>query len=101
MNTIQYSKTIHENSPISNQPTPRPLKLNDTNYRHNLDSDYTEKIETLQKSFDYASNSKHFLGNPKLSILYGTPLYEQASDSQKVISHSNKWGLMRIKPQKY
>ena len=51
MNTIQGSKTIKENSPISNQPTPRPLKLNDSNYRHNLDSDYTEKIANNVKAF--------------------------------------------------
>lgn len=57
MNTIQDSKA--ESSPILNQSIPRPLKLNNTNYRHNLESDYTEKIETLAKSFDYASNSEH------------------------------------------
>ncbi|CAD5985657.1 hypothetical protein PCC7821_04992 (plasmid) [Planktothrix rubescens NIVA-CYA 18] len=50
MNTIQDPKTMQENSPILNQSIPRPLKLNNTNYRHNLESDYTEKIETLAKA---------------------------------------------------
>jgi hypothetical protein len=90
MNTIQDSKT--ENSPISNQPPLRHLKLNEVNLRHNLESDYTEKIETLEKSFDYASNSEHLWGNPELSILYGTPLYEQASDSQKLALNHLYWG---------
>jgi hypothetical protein len=92
MNTIQDSKTMQENSPILNQSTPRPLKLNNTNYRHNLESDYTEKIEALEKSFDYASNSEHLWGDPELSILYGTPLYEQASDSQKLALNHLYWG---------
>lgn len=90
MNTIQDSKT--ENSSILNQSSSRPLKLNNTNYRHNLESDYTEKIETLAKSFDYASNSDHLWGDPELSILYGTPLYEQASDSQKLALNHLYWG---------
>jgi len=90
MNTIQDSKT--ENSPISNQPPLRHLKLNEVNLRHNLESDYTEKIEALDKSFDYASNSQHLWGVPELSILYGTPLYEQASDSQKLALNHLYWG---------
>jgi hypothetical protein len=51
MNTIQNFKPTEENSPISNQPHLRPLNLNDTNYRHNLDSDYMEKIANNTKAF--------------------------------------------------
>lgn len=92
MNTIDKSKIISDSKPIHNQQSPRTLKLNNTNYRHNLESDYTEKIETLAKSFDYASNSEHLWGDPELSILYGTPLYEQASASQKLALNHLYWG---------
>ena len=92
MNTIDKSKIISDSKPIYNQQSPRTLKLNNTNYRHNLESDYTEKIETLAKSFDYASNSEHLWGDPELSILYGTPLYEQASASQKLALNHLYWG---------
>lgn len=59
------------------------IKLNEINYRRNVDSDYTEKIEELDKHFDYSSNSNDYWSEPELSLLYGTPLYEQASPSQK------------------
>lgn len=61
---------MSDSNPIDNQQSPRTLKLNNTNYRHNLESDYTEKIETLAKSFDYASNSEHLWGDPELSIIW-------------------------------
>lgn len=64
------------------------LKLMELNYRHNLDSDYTEQMEVLYKSFDYASNSQHYWSDPELSILYGSPLYEAASsDQKKALNH--------------
>lgn len=59
------------------------LKLMDLNYRRNLDSDYTERMEELYKAFDYENDSEHYWSNPELSILYGSPLYEQASPEQK------------------
>ncbi|MDZ8184142.1 MAG: hypothetical protein RMX96_04670 [Nostoc sp. ChiSLP02] len=60
-------------------------------YNNNTDSDYTEKIEALGKNFDYSSNSNYFWGEPELSTLYGTPLYEQASTSQKLALNHLYW----------
>ncbi len=60
-------------------------------YQNNLDSDYTDKIEALGKEFDYQSNSQHYWGDPDHSILYGTPLYEQASESQKLALNHLYW----------
>lgn len=51
MNTIQGSQTVTENSLGSNQLPLRHLKLNNTNLRHNLESDYTEKIANNIKAF--------------------------------------------------
>ncbi|MBD2256618.1 hypothetical protein H6G13_03460 [Pseudanabaena sp. FACHB-2040] len=59
------------------------IKLTEINYRRNVESDYTEKIEALDQGFDYDSNSKDYWSEPELSLLYGTPLYEQASPSQR------------------
>ncbi|AOW99672.1 hypothetical protein BJP34_09565 [Moorena producens PAL-8-15-08-1] len=69
------------------------LKLMDVNYRRNTESDYTEKIEELYKNFDYSSNSDYYWGEPELSMLYGSPLYEAASPSQQKALNHLYWAL--------
>ncbi|MBE9196076.1 hypothetical protein IQ219_12335 [Synechocystis sp. LEGE 06083] len=57
-------------------------------YHNNTESDYTEKIEQLEKAFNYSVEKDYYWGSPELSFLYGTPLYEQSSESQrKVLNH--------------
>lgn len=91
MNKIQYSKDTDQHSRDSNQPEKRHIKINEINYRNNLDSDYTEKIEALEKSFDYANNSTYYWSKPEMSILYGSPLYDIASESQKLALNHMYW----------
>ncbi|NEO73371.1 hypothetical protein [Moorena sp. SIO3H5] len=67
------------------------LRILEKNYRNNLDSDYTERIEKLDKNFKYSSNSNHYWSEPELSLLYGTPLYEAASPSQKIALNHLFW----------
>lgn len=67
----------------SEEKVKKHVKLTAINYQRNIDSDYTEKIEELDKNFNYNSNSNHYWSEPELSLLYGTPLYEEASPSQK------------------
>jgi hypothetical protein len=75
-------------STLSEEKLKKHIKLSEINYRRNTESDYTEKIENLDKEFDYRSNSDYYWGEPELSLLYGTPLYEEASLSQKkALSH--------------
>lgn len=59
------------------------LKVIAKTFHNNTDSDYTEKISDLGKEFDYASNRDYYWGDRELSLLYGTPLYEAASETQK------------------
>lgn len=59
------------------------FRVIDRTYENNIASDYTEKIETLGKSFDYEKNSGDYWGEREFSTLYGTPFYEHASESQK------------------
>jgi hypothetical protein len=68
---------------LSGSEVKKHIKLTEINYRRNAESDYTEKIAELDKSFDYDSNSNYDWGELELSLLYGTPLYEEASPSQK------------------
>ncbi|MEM7760412.1 MAG: hypothetical protein AAF298_20125 [Cyanobacteria bacterium P01_A01_bin.40] len=66
-------------------------RLIDRTYRHNSASDYTEKIDQLCQSFDYRSNSNHYWSDPEQSLLYGSPLYEAASDTQKLALNHLHW----------
>lgn len=91
MDTTKAIKTEPQHSTQSIGEDKRHLKVNEINYRNNLKSDYTEKIEALEKTFDYASNSAHYWGEPEQSILGGTPLYESASESQKLALNHLYW----------
>ncbi|BDA68881.1 hypothetical protein RIVM261_017100 [Rivularia sp. IAM M-261] len=80
-------------SAISDEKVKKHIKLAEINYRRNTESDYTEKIEKLDKNFDYSTNSNYYWSEPELSLLYGTPLYEQASDSQKKALNHLYWAI--------
>lgn len=67
------------------------IKLTDINYRNNQESDYTEKMQELDRTFDYEKNKDHYWIEPEFSLFYGTPLYEQASPSQKLALNHLYW----------
>lgn len=67
------------------------FKVIEKTYQNNSESDYTEKIRDLGNEFNYASNSNYYWGNPELSLLYGTPLYDAASSSQKLALNHMYW----------
>ena len=66
-------------------------KFLERNYTNNLKSDYTEVIQDIHQNFDYKKNSQHYWSEPELSLLYGTPLYEQCSQSQKIALNHLYW----------
>lgn len=66
-------------------------KLIAKTWENNTQSDYTEKIKNLGKTFSYASNKEMYWCDPEISILYGTPLYDRASDSQKLALNHLYW----------
>ncbi|MFN6516222.1 MAG: hypothetical protein RMY29_017215 [Nostoc sp. CreGUA01] len=82
-------KTIVNDS--STSKVNRILPFLEKNYDNNLESHYTEKIEELDKNFNYKTNSNHYWSEPEQSVLYGTPLYEQASSSQKIALNHLHW----------
>lgn len=66
-------------------------KLPETIYSNNKKSDYTEKIKALDNLFDYESQRSYYWGPAELSTFYGTPLYDQASSSQKLALNHLYW----------
>lgn len=67
------------------------LQLISKTYQNNSESDYTEKIRDLGNEFDYEINSNYYWGDPELSVMYGTPLYNAASASQKLSLNHLFW----------
>lgn len=73
------------------------LQVISKTFHNNKNSDYTEKIKQLEKGFDYSSNSSEYWCFPEQSILYGTPFYEAASDSQKIALNHLFWVMQYSK----
>ncbi len=73
----QFKQSEQSEQPDSQGHTARKhIKITEINYRRNTESDYTEKIEALDRAFNYDSNRDDWWGEPELSLLYGTPLYQ-------------------------
>lgn len=85
-----FQNPINSSSSVAS-PVGRTQKFLERNYKNNLESDYTEVIEELCKNFQYNKNSRHYWSEPELSLLYGTPLYEQCSEDQKLVLNHLFW----------
>ena len=72
-------------------PAPKSVRLVETTYRNNLDSDYTEQIAALTRDFSYAENSDRLWTEPTHSLLYGTPLFDEATEAQKLALNHLSW----------
>jgi hypothetical protein len=91
---VTVNKTLETKTQISN-----PSRLQQTKhgriiaktFKNNTDSDYTEKIAELNKNFNYNSDKNHYWSKPEQSLLYGTPLYEVASPTQKLALNHLHW----------
>ncbi|MEO1374653.1 MAG: hypothetical protein AAFW70_10105 [Cyanobacteria bacterium J06635_10] len=89
----QQLQTPNKNQKFSFQPQKKTLTVIEKTCRSNLESNYTEKIEELEKSFNYQKNSDRYWSEPEQSILYGTPVYEAASPSVKIALNHLNWFL--------
>jgi hypothetical protein len=67
------------------------IKVIEKTFSNNSDSDYTEKLAELGNKFNYADNSNYYWGDRDLSLLYGTPLYDAASERQKLALNHLYW----------
>ncbi|AUB35346.1 hypothetical protein COO91_01224 [Nostoc flagelliforme CCNUN1] len=84
---VTVNKTLE---PLEAQEPTHFYRIEKT-YKNNQDSDYTEKIKELGQEFNYAKNSNYYWSKPDLSLLYGTPLYDAASESQKLALNHLYW----------
>ncbi len=91
IDTTQALGNQTQTSTLSKGRRKKHFKLIETTYRSNTGSDYTEKIEELAKNFDYHSNRDRNWSITEQSLLYGTPLYEAASPSQRMALNHLHW----------
>lgn len=91
VNNIELQDKNDLSSTLPDEKVKKHLKITEINYRNNSESDYTEKIEELEKNFNYSNNSNYYWSKPELSTLYGTPLYAEASSSQKIALNHLYW----------
>lgn len=89
--TESTQQILEESSNLLKLKEKKHFKVIEKTHKSNTNSDYTEKLWDLAKNFDYTSNSNHYWGIPELSLLYGTPLYEVASPSQKLALNHLFW----------
>ncbi|MGF1478602.1 MAG: hypothetical protein ACFB4I_03825 [Cyanophyceae cyanobacterium] len=67
------------------------LKQVEKIYQTNKNSNYTERIEELQKQYNYDDNCEYNWLDPEFSLLYGSRLYESASETQKKALNHLYW----------
>ena len=82
----------------SSNPTPSLLakdgktrKKLELNYRRAKQTDHSPALDQLAARFDYQQCRNQYWQSPEFSLLYGTPLWYQASSDQKLILNHLYW----------
>jgi len=74
---------------LGNDPkTYRKLELN---YRKNKTQDHTASIDSLAAAFRYEDCQDMYWNPERFSLLYGTPLWEQATSNQRITLNQLYW----------
>lgn len=61
------------------------------NQRKNEEQDRTEQIDESARNFDYAACRDRYWNPESFSLLYGTPIWDEASASQRVLLNQVYW----------
>lgn len=77
-----------DNTLLDNQQVYRKLQIN---YTRNKQQDRTQAIDDAAASFRYEDCKDEYWNPEEFSLLYGTPLWEQASASQRIILNQLYW----------
>jgi hypothetical protein len=77
-----------EKSLLDDPSTVRKIELN---HIKNRDQDHSAEIDRCAASFDYASCSEEWWNPPEFSLLYATPLWEQSTESQRIVLNHLYW----------
>ncbi|WP_198954205.1 hypothetical protein [Moorena bouillonii] len=92
--TVSNQTRNSQASNLEDKNNQKHFTLIERTFNSNVKSDYTEKIEELGKNFNYQVNRDFYWSDPELSVLYGTPIYQAASPSQKIALNHLFWVAM-------
>ena len=76
------------NTLLDNQKVYRSLQIN---YTRNKQQDCTQLLDEAAASFRYEDCQNEYWNPEEFSLLYGTPLWEQASPTQRRILNQLYW----------
>jgi hypothetical protein len=77
-----------DNTLLENKQVYRQLEIN---YTRNKQQDCTLALEQAAKSFCYEECRNEYWQSEEFSLLYGTPLWEQSSPTQKLVLNHLYW----------
>lgn len=91
--------SVTASGPVSRSgPAPGPLSEDPKTYKkialnlkRNHKQDNTEALDELAASFQYADCAEDYWNPEKFSLLYGTPLWHEATPAQRVILNQLYW----------
>lgn len=70
---------------------PKTLKKLELNYRRAKQTDHSPDLDKLAEDFNYETCYHSYWNPVEFSLLYGTPLWEQSTASQKVLLNQLYW----------
>lgn len=91
---VGFNQTSYhqDKTTVTSEKSPqRHMSLIHKTLENNKKSDYTEKLEALGKAFKYEDNADCYWSAPEHSLLYGTPLYQEATETQKLALNHLLW----------
>lgn len=87
MNAVLFNEA-KENSLLDNDKVCRKLHINLT---RNKQQDHTQLLDEAAAAFRYEDCKDEYWNPEEFSLLYGTPLWEQASASQRIVLNHLYW----------
>jgi hypothetical protein len=92
MTQVQIAPTLsppQQTSLLQKDPkTYRKLQLN---YRRAKQTDHSPELDALAEQFDYEQCKNSYWNPEEFSLLYGTPLWEQSSQCQRILLNQLYW----------
>ena len=67
------------------------VKKLEFNHRKNKEQDHTELLDSSAKAFNYSDCKDEYWNPEKFSLLYGTPLWDEASKSERILLNQIYW----------
>ena len=77
--------------PLSLTHDPKTYKKIALNLKRNHKQDNTDELDALASEFVYADCAKDYWNPEEFSLLYGTPLWDEATPAQRVILNQLYW----------